>query len=656
MQAKAKQGATGDERALRERLEELSGTFSELADAETRSRAELVKINEDMSRANLDKRQLESRISSFQRAIEETKREIAGYEKDGSSRGNASAFGGPNVIKLLDEIDRGRQRGAFVGPVFGPLGMHFKVKQDCKSMGEAIERVAGPQLGNFLVFDTRDQSTLNSMMKSCGHERPIIRMVQAKPYDVPTIPNCTTVLSALIIDEPLIFNCLIDQLHIENIIIVLNDDKRSLQPYMTRDERGREMFRDGITQAVTHNGIVVTYRFGNQNTVGSHFAYRRLLSQDVSEIIEGLKQSIQEKQMELQGAFADLKSVDEFRRGVEQNKRHHDERLRNARTQASALTKERSQIQAELDELADAESIDTSALETELQELQEAVRQITAQIDDLKQNQQLMLARQMREVKEQLSSLNNRFEGINAEIRAKEDELRQFLKERDMHKRRLAHEEEKVKKLKREVDANEERVAEAVAILEAKTEEARTDTPKFIEDWNGEPIAISDKENVDKLSKDKTYCERELVFNRDEVLKQTAGGSAEEAVALFEKSHADYKESAAQYESFLYNKESLIEDLEKRTEHWAAQLTRCTEVVRKKFNYYLNQKGFSGTAKFDHKEKTLTLISQTDSNNKLTQSKDMRQLSGGERSYTTLALLLSLGHVVRCPHDNTANT
>ena len=52
---------------------------------------------------------------------------------------------------------------------------------------------------------------------------------------------------------------------------------------------------------------------------------------------------------------------------------------------------------------------------------------------------------------------------------------------------------------------------------------------------------------------------------------------------------------------------------------------------------------------FDHDARTLTITSQTDNQSHLTKCDDMRQMSGGERSYTTLCLLMALGHVVECP-------
>lgn len=63
----------------------------------------------------------------------------------------------------------------------------------------------------------------------------------------------------------------------------------------------------------------------------------------------------------------------------------------------------------------------------------------------------------------------------------------------------------------------------------------------------------------------------------------------------------------------------------------------------------LQHKGQSGDLVFDHKEHTLNLTVQKDNRDATTQSKNVKELSGGERSFTTLALLLALGESVECP-------
>jgi chromosome segregation ATPase len=67
------------------------------------------------------------------------------------------------------------------------------------------------------------------------------------------------------------------------------------------------------------------------------------------------------------------------------------------------------------------------------------------------------------------------------------------------------------------------------------------------------------------------------------------------------------------------------------------------------FDAILNKKGSSGQLTFNHKEKTLDLMVQKDNTNQGSQTADVKALSGGERSYTTLSLLLALGECLETP-------
>ena len=67
------------------------------------------------------------------------------------------------------------------------------------------------------------------------------------------------------------------------------------------------------------------------------------------------------------------------------------------------------------------------------------------------------------------------------------------------------------------------------------------------------------------------------------------------------------------------------------------------------FDEILNKKGSSGNIEFDHKEKKLNLVVQKDNKDENTQTNDVKALSGGERSFTTLSLLLALGESLETP-------
>ena len=95
-------------------------------------------------------------------------------------------------------------------------------------------------------------------------------------------------------------------------------------------------------------------------------------------------------------------------------------------------------------------------------------------------------------------------------------------------------------------------------------------------------------------------------------------------------------------------KDSLQDDYILRTKRWKESRNKNSALVELQFREYLKKKNFFGNVIFDHDKKALFLNVQTDVNNTSgANSKDVRNLSGGERSYVSLCLLLALGHVVR---------
>ena len=67
------------------------------------------------------------------------------------------------------------------------------------------------------------------------------------------------------------------------------------------------------------------------------------------------------------------------------------------------------------------------------------------------------------------------------------------------------------------------------------------------------------------------------------------------------------------------------------------------------FDRCLQKRGSTGRLKFDKREKTLSMSFQKDNTDTCSQLSNMASLSGGERSYSTLALLLGLGEVIESP-------
>ena len=113
-----------------------------------------------------------------------------------------------------------------------------------------------------------------------------------------------------------------------------------------------------------------------------------------------------------------------------------------------------------------------------------------------------------------------------------------------------------------------------------------------------------------------------------------------------ERARKDYDDSAGGFDALSTAVMNHSEDFDRRKKMWNDSLRTNAKKISRCFDTYLQKKGFAGTVKFSHSERTLHLTCQTDNTNDTTRVKDVRQLSGGERSYTTLCLLLALGHVV----------
>merc|ERR1711957_130806 len=86
-----------------------------------------------------------------------------------------------------------------------------------------------------------------------------------------------------------------------------------------------------------------------------------------------------------------------------------------------------------------------------------------------------------------------------------------------------------------------------------------------------------------------------------------------------------------------------------RKQRWRKFRSHITTLTNEAFDEMLNKKGSSGTINFDHDEGKLNLTVQKDNRDESSQTNDVKALSGGERSFTTLSLLLALGESLETP-------
>jgi len=96
----------------------------------------------------------------------------------------------------------------------------------------------------------------------------------------------------------------------------------------------------------------------------------------------------------------------------------------------------------------------------------------------------------------------------------------------------------------------------------------------------------------------------------------------------------------------------LINTLMTRHNRWLQFRAGITVRARVTFTYLLSERKFRGTLSIDHKKRLLDIHVQPDSMERSSDGRQTKTLSGGEKSYSTVCLLLSLwdamGSPIRC--------
>lgn len=95
----------------------------------------------------------------------------------------------------------------------------------------------------------------------------------------------------------------------------------------------------------------------------------------------------------------------------------------------------------------------------------------------------------------------------------------------------------------------------------------------------------------------------------------------------------------------------LSESVQARIIRWADFRDQIATGCRMQFLFHLANRGYTGRLVFDHEKSNLHVRVQTEDvkSHKKEQSKDSKSLSGGEKSFSTVCLLLSMWQAVGCP-------
>ncbi|EMD68806.1 hypothetical protein COCSADRAFT_109770 [Bipolaris sorokiniana ND90Pr] len=584
------------------------------------------------------KRELASANQKVQNAREDAKRIRSVISRLEGGQGDwIDGFANPSRLKaLLDAIKSERR---FREPPVGPIGHHIKLLDP--KWGRILEKQSGQALNGFVVTSKHDQSVLSTLMNRTGWSAQIYIGKRA-PIDTSNHEpdrDLLTWMRVLTFDDDLVRNQLIINQSIEQTVLFENmtEGFRLLKDGGPRAKNVKMCFT--FADGDTRRGRVYHYSNNGQVNDSPILEFTGNLRMQVDQNAQ-----IQEERTRLTRIMGEIQALEASARQLQERvnecKRREVDHEREKKTLKIAMQQASDNLDRLEGELSEA-TPDASAIEVAREALETA--------------------------KEEFKSLEGVFEDIttrkfelNEENRANKDEvdkkyataeeLKFKLNKADITVRQLQSKREDELREKNESIAKVERAKAVRKEWENSVEELRKELEEVIEGARGvcaERVPVPAGKSSDVLGQMLAKLEATRKASEKEL-----GGSQDELLRAANEAKRQHKDAMQEFDNIRDLRNQLITTLNNRRNRWKQFRSGISVRARVTFNYLLSERKFRGTLSIDHQKALLDIHVQPDIMERSGDGRQTKTLSGGEKSYSTVCLLLSLwdamGSPIRC--------
>ncbi|KAK6952689.1 hypothetical protein Daesc_004981 [Daldinia eschscholtzii] len=639
------------EKKIREeeqRLEEVNGGAlatkqKELDDAKraVEDIRELQRIHaESSSRLYSEHDEAQRKVQESEDLVGQKRQEVSASESRirTLSQNRSDPFAGfePQVPQLLRLIDND---SGFSQKPIGPIGIHIQLTKP--KWSSILEKIFGASLNGFVVASKADQTRLFSHMERLKLRNCPIFIASRTVISNLREPdrNFDTILRVLKIDDPRVRDQLVINHHIEQTILIER-----------REDAERVMFDGQPPENVAAclsfhdkkrgHGLRLTKRGPNMSTspvAPSHDQKSRMKSEDVESQINYFKDSLEQLR-------AEFRELETSRRSSQQALQRCIQAISQHKRQGASFEKDLRNAQARVthieEELDKFEGVDNK-LQGYRNDLKEAQNQ-----KDHYGNQYGELAMQKREMNKEVESMKEKFNEAK-------------LASRD-HRARITKAEDKVKRFEetRRVALVEKNQAyenlELAKEAKADAERSRRSQAEVVNDYIRQASEIAPERAYIPEGETVRSIERKFESIREQLrkIRGQLGASDEEIQNRASQAIQEYREAKKNHK----NLTSLVDELKKalmdRLRKWRTFQRLISAHARCNFNYLLSERGFRGELFLDHKAKRLRVQVEPDETRKSSAGRNTKTLSGGEKSFSSICLLLAIwdamGSPLRC--------
>lgn len=600
----------GDKDQMRQEISQLETRNGDIRDLVNSLSSKLQDLNNDERRIIQD-RQVE--VRNAEQSILGKKNELRQI-----AQGNSNFLNNfdDNMQHLLQTIQR--RSNEFESRPIGPLGSFVTVKKGFEKWTRCIQRAISSSLSSFVVTNQRDNKLFREIVRSCGIRAniPVItyRLNRFDYSNGKCQSGFPTIADALDFSNPEIECIFVDQNKIEKVVLI--EDKNEARKFLKHHPRNVNMalaLRDQRTGFQITGGYrldTVSYQDKIRLKIGSSddgIKYLKdLIDQETNEL-QNIRGSYEQRLSELR---FEIRSADQEHRGTRREIKENNARI--------------TELKMNVGKVVDTGTLTSKNNEKKSQEQAIAGYQAAMEELDIRIEQ---IAQEAQPLKEKYDSTRVALLNAKVEMQQLKDDINNRHARVQKFKDDIKHYEEKNKTYKEGIDKAKKNVEMLLQGIQVQVDNACEFCSREQAEDSGLPDNQEEiKHELEKISRMILRAENKLGLSRQEVIE------------VFEKSRDKYKEGQEKYLEIDKALDMLYKSIQIRLQNLqSAQRTTCLDADLD-FRASLRVRNFSGNLSFITSSKRLEIYILTSNDEK---ARNVDTLSGGEKSFSQMALLLA---------------
>lgn len=618
----------GEEKARRDgRLQKIEATKTRVKECEAKfasTSSHTKNLEHSISHFVGKERELKARLQKLNGEIREKNGQLANYRRQGD---NKLIKFGDKMPRLVAEIEKNKQK--FKQKPIGPLGAHIELQPNVsEAQAKAVEHEIGVLLRSFLVDNFEDKRMLDQMASRCGitnltiitarfsHSVHNIAAGRCQSDQFPTVFDC------LKVQDPNVTNCLIDHKKIETVILIDNEaDAQSLLKSVRSVPKN-------CLYAITTGQKNQYYPAPNYRSYALNMGRQRpVLASSVEEIVDNLTAEVEALSGQVDALKTELEANQAEIGTQQREKAKGDQICRQMRTEMGRCNQAIMELQHQAD---NDKSPDISALEEDRERAAE-------EVENMEQKRQKIVL-DIESAKEVETMQANRVEEKRQECLAHNEKRTPLTDELDQLHKDFAN----VKDAKKRLNGKMEEYSGQLQKSVAEIKELGVKRGEFLQ-------------RALKISKEPPFHEgfqirsipsihRELQCTTESIRRQEESNEPKEVVLKkYRETGMLWAQVTSQIDELSATIKYLDSSLRYRKKGYTDMRGSIVCSVKQHFQYRLEVRKYEGNLDFNHKEHTLHINVNPNPGDDVegNKARDIKTLSGGEKSFCTVSLVLA---------------